>query len=127
MYGFVMDHSGEPLTTAEKWKIAGGFATLAFIAVTVLVWALDPNREEAQPVKAPTESYSAFGSYEDRYGNFHDYYPDDEYSEDEHFMYRNCDEARAYGAAPVYEGDPGFGPHLDRDGDGIGCEPWNEY
>lgn len=36
--------------------------------------------------------------------------------------YRNCAAARAAGAAPVREGDPGFGPHLDRDGDGIGCE-----
>ena len=38
--------------------------------------------------------------------------------------YANCDAARADGADPVYEGDPGFGPHLDRDGDGIGCEPY---
>jgi hypothetical protein len=38
------------------------------------------------------------------------------------FFYENCDEARAEGAAPVYEGDPGFGPHLDADDDGIGCE-----
>lgn len=38
--------------------------------------------------------------------------------------YRNCTEARAAGAAPVYRGDPGYGPHLDRDGDGVGCEPY---
>jgi hypothetical protein len=38
------------------------------------------------------------------------------------FFYENCDAARAAGAAPVLEGDPGFGPHLDRDRDGIGCE-----
>lgn len=38
--------------------------------------------------------------------------------------YRNCSEARAVGAAPVYRGQPGYGPHLDRDGDGIGCEPY---
>ena len=31
-------------------------------------------------------------------------------------------EKRDAGAAPVYEGDPGYGPHLDRDGGGIGCE-----
>lgn len=37
--------------------------------------------------------------------------------------FRNCDEARAHGAAPVHRGDPGYGPHLDRDNDGIGCEP----
>jgi hypothetical protein len=36
--------------------------------------------------------------------------------------YRNCSEARAAGAAPVRAGDPGYGRHLDRDGDGVGCE-----
>jgi hypothetical protein len=38
--------------------------------------------------------------------------------------YRNCAAARAAGAAPVRVGEPGYGPHLDRDGDGIGCEPY---
>lgn len=37
--------------------------------------------------------------------------------------YKNCDAVRAAGAAPVEEGDPGYAPHLDRDGDGVGCEP----
>lgn len=36
--------------------------------------------------------------------------------------FRNCTAARAAGAAPVRRGDPGFGSHLDRDGDGVGCE-----
>lgn len=36
--------------------------------------------------------------------------------------FRNCSEARAAGAAPVRRGDSGYGRHLDRDGDGIGCE-----
>jgi len=36
----------------------------------------------------------------------------------------NCDAARAAGAAPVHIGEPGYGRHLDRDGDGIGCEPY---
>lgn len=36
--------------------------------------------------------------------------------------YDNCTAAKAAGAAPVSEGDPGYGRHLDRDGDGIGCE-----
>ncbi|MFD4026699.1 excalibur calcium-binding domain-containing protein [Streptomyces sp. NPDC058576] len=40
--------------------------------------------------------------------------------------YKNCDAVRAAGAAPVEEGDPGYAPHLDRDGDGVGCEPWGE-
>lgn len=36
--------------------------------------------------------------------------------------FANCTAARAAGAAPVRVGDPGYGRHLDRDGDGIGCE-----
>lgn len=38
--------------------------------------------------------------------------------------FRNCAEARAAGVAPVYRGQPGYGEHLDRDGDGVGCEPY---
>lgn len=38
--------------------------------------------------------------------------------------FANCTEARAAGAAPVRIGEPGYGAHLDRDGDGIGCEPY---
>ncbi len=34
----------------------------------------------------------------------------------------NCTAARQAGAAPVYRGDPGYGRHLDRDNDGVGCE-----
>lgn len=36
--------------------------------------------------------------------------------------YGNCSAARAAGAAPVYAGSPGYGVHLDRDRDGVGCE-----
>ena len=37
--------------------------------------------------------------------------------------FKNCTEARNAGAAPVNRGDPGYAPHLDRDNDGVGCEP----
>ncbi len=36
--------------------------------------------------------------------------------------YADCTAARAAGAAPVRLGDAGYGRHLDRDGDGVGCE-----
>jgi endonuclease YncB( thermonuclease family) len=36
--------------------------------------------------------------------------------------YRSCAEARAAGAAPLYRGQPGYRPGLDRDGDGVACE-----
>ena len=37
-------------------------------------------------------------------------------------MYSSCAQARAAGAAPLYEGDPGYNPRLDRDKDGVACE-----
>jgi hypothetical protein len=39
--------------------------------------------------------------------------------------FRDCRVARAAGAAPVYAGDPRYGPWLDGDDDGIGCEPYH--
>ncbi|WP_309322972.1 excalibur calcium-binding domain-containing protein [Actinomyces stomatis] len=36
--------------------------------------------------------------------------------------YDNCTAARAVGAAPLYRGEPGYRPGLDRDKDGIACE-----
>lgn len=38
--------------------------------------------------------------------------------------FRNCTEARAAGAAPLYRGQAGYRPPLDSDGDGIACEPY---
>ena len=46
------------------------------------------------------------------------------YSAPSSVYYRNCAAARAAGAAPIYIGEPGYSPHLDRDGDGIACEPY---
>jgi hypothetical protein len=39
--------------------------------------------------------------------------------------FRNCAAARAAGKAPIHQGEPGYSPHLDRDGDGVACEPWS--
>ncbi|XUL94463.1 excalibur calcium-binding domain-containing protein [Streptomyces galilaeus] len=39
--------------------------------------------------------------------------------------YKDCDAARAAGAAPLYRGDPGYRSELDRDGDGVACEPYH--
>ncbi|GIG93186.1 excalibur calcium-binding domain-containing protein [Plantactinospora endophytica] len=36
--------------------------------------------------------------------------------------YENCAAVRAAGADPIRKGEPGYGRHLDRDGDGVGCE-----
>jgi Excalibur calcium-binding domain len=39
--------------------------------------------------------------------------------------YRNCDAARAAGAAPIRQGEPGYRTKLDADSDGIACEPYS--
>ncbi len=36
--------------------------------------------------------------------------------------YANCTAVRQAGADPIRTSDPGYGRHLDRDGDGVGCE-----
>lgn len=36
--------------------------------------------------------------------------------------YKNCAAARAAGAAPLYVGEPGYRPKMDRDNDGVACE-----
>lgn len=36
--------------------------------------------------------------------------------------YANCSDARAAGAAPIYQGQPGYRSALDRDNDGVACE-----
>ncbi|MGO1319560.1 MAG: excalibur calcium-binding domain-containing protein [Galactobacter sp.] len=36
--------------------------------------------------------------------------------------YKNCTAVREAGAAPIHQGEPGYARHLDRDGDGVGCE-----
>ena len=38
--------------------------------------------------------------------------------------FRNCNEARAAGAAPLYRGQPGYRPEMDGDNDGMACEPY---
>ena len=36
--------------------------------------------------------------------------------------YSGCNEVRAAGKAPLHHGDPGYGEHMDGDGDGVACE-----
>lgn len=38
--------------------------------------------------------------------------------------YRNCNDARAAGAAPLLRGRPGYRPEMDGDQDGVACEPY---
>ena len=46
-------------------------------------------------------------------------------SDEDDVYYENCTEAREDGAQSIREGEPGYREELDRDGDGIACEPWH--
>ena len=46
-------------------------------------------------------------------------------SDEDDVYYENCTEARVDGAQSIREGEPGYREELDRDGDGIACEPWH--
>ena len=46
-------------------------------------------------------------------------------SDEDDVYYENCTEAREGGAQSIREGEPGYREELDRDGDGIACEPWH--
>jgi hypothetical protein len=51
--------------------------------------------------------------------------PADETEDDDRggsVSYKNCTAVRAAGADPIRRGEPGYASHLDRDGDGVGCE-----
>ena len=38
--------------------------------------------------------------------------------------FANCSQARAADVAPIRRGEPGYAAHLDRDDDGVACEPY---
>lgn len=70
-----------------------------------------------RPSVPPKTSYGSDYSAADNYG-----YSNEDVDGYSYVYYHNCSAARAAGAAPVYSYDPGYGSHLDRDSDGIGCE-----
>lgn len=66
-------------------------------------WGLDDNRPRGASIDGPVRpELMARGSV----------------------YYRNCDAARAAGAAPLRRDDAGYRRPLDRDGDGVACEPY---
>lgn len=39
-------------------------------------------------------------------------------------FFQRCADARAAGVAPIHRGQPGYRSELDRDDDGVACEPY---
>jgi len=50
--------------------------------------------------------------------------PDQQEALERSVYYAGCSEARSAGAAPIYQGQPGYREGLDGDGDGVACEPY---
>lgn len=109
------------------WKIRAEFAVLSAIAALIALlalWALlAPSQSFAHP-----GGLAADGCHNDRKnGGRHCHRGPNagrttQPPRSGEVYYPNCDAARRAGAAPVRRGDPGYGRHLDRDNDGIGCE-----
>jgi hypothetical protein len=78
----------------DQPALTGGAPTLAPVAVN------QPHRSTPNPQPADDQDTEPSGSV----------------------YYQNCDNVRAVSANPIHAGDPGYAAHLDRDGDGTGCE-----
>ena len=93
------------LTEGPAWPGAGEGDVVGFAA-----------QPSAGPTKAPKSSSSSGKSSGKSEGS------SSGKSSGGSVYYKNCTAAREAGAAPVRKGDPGYAKHLDRDGDGVGCE-----
>ncbi|NKZ28704.1 excalibur calcium-binding domain-containing protein [Facklamia miroungae] len=82
----------------------------------------NPTQESNNSYNNQAEEVSAPVVSEEPVYNYTEPEPEPEPAPEQNVYYANCTIARQAGAAPVYRGQPGYGPHLDRDNDGIGCE-----
>lgn len=75
-----------------------------------------------------SSSYDSYDQYDDYdYSSGYDNEPADEpttTTSSSNVYYANCSAARAAGAAPIYRGEAGYRAPLDRDNDGVACEPY---
>lgn len=117
-----------PDDNEPEWRIRFEFALLCSLlafAAMLLVYTL----VRGEPVSAHPGGLAADGCHNDRknggrhcHGAARGKPPAPQRARGGEVYFRNCDAARAAGAAPVRRGDPGYASHLDRDGDGVGCE-----
>jgi Excalibur calcium-binding domain len=112
----------------NRWVL--GFAGLAIVGVAgVGLTSGASDKQAVLPVPSAAAVSSQFNNLSDvpAYavlgdGKVKDVPAPD--ADDDGPHYRYCSEARKAGVAPLYRGDPGYAEHLDRDHDGIACEPY---
>jgi hypothetical protein len=89
-------------------------ASVIFGTVGGIAWSALPSTEPAKPQAVPSVAQAipaATGVAEARSSSVY---------------YAGCNEVRALGKAPLYDGQPGYRIEMDGDGDGIACEPHRE-
>lgn len=98
----------EPSTTVTKTATVVETATATVVETVVVTQPapkpVEPNRQPQgfvapPPAQTPTPTPAQSSAY-----------------------YSSCAEAKAAGAAPLYQGAPGYRSGLDKDGDGVACE-----
>lgn len=93
-------------------SVGGMFALAAMIgAVAGAGWGSTSPEQRATFLDTAQDAVVAAGFARNRAPQDGDYW-------------RRCDDARAAGSAPIYRGEPGYREGLDRDNDGIACEPY---
>lgn len=92
--------SGAPEVARRGWSDSGGPPEDATAPLDAAPQSLTAPQPRAMPATGPAPA---------SVGNA--YYP-------------NCAAARSAGAAPIYRGQPGYRSPLDRDNDGVACEPY---
>ena len=94
---------------------------VAYAAYTCSSYYLgNSNKTESNHTQHKSSNSSGITSSSSRYNPI----DEDEPDEDDVY-YENCTEARENGAQSIREGEPGYREELDRDGDGVACEPWH--
>lgn len=123
-----LNRSGEQADMEERIRNASASGS----SVTNFNYYIEYENSTTQIPLSYTVSYEVNGVlYEDSYNNTYTKASDPVSSTTENesstpnvggeVYYENCTAAKSAGAAPVMVGDPGYGSHLDRDGDGVGC------
>jgi hypothetical protein len=113
------DHLKDALSTILILAVMGGIVALGLYVHSHYHGNADSKKTTSSKTSKPKANNNSRRSYD------YDDTDTDEQEEDDEVYYDNCSEARENGAESIEEGEPGYREELDRDGDGVACEPWH--
>ena len=111
------DHLKDALSTILILAVMGGIFALGLYTYRHYFGNTGSKKTTSSKTSKPKATNNSRRSY--------DYDDTDEQEDSDEVYYSNCSEARENGAESIEEGEPGYREELDRDGDGIACEPWH--